>query len=112
MEANKIVNQKDQVMLIKASSNSTSVSTTGLIRTSTFVQGLFLQYLPKAIITILYLHHLYKGISTVLCLLLSLQISQQVSLHEDIIRHLYKGIFTTVHLLLSLIKSLRYEVLR
>ena len=79
MKPNKIVNQEDQVLLTKGSSNSTSVSATGLTSASTFLQGLFIQYLHKAIMTNLYLHHLYKGISMVIYLLLSLQMSLQVS---------------------------------
>ena len=45
MEPNKIVDQKNQVLLMEGSSNSTSVSVTGLTSTSTFLQGLFIKYL-------------------------------------------------------------------
>ena len=77
-----------------------------------FIQGLFLQYLNKTVVTILYLHYLYKDISTDVHLLLSLQMSLQVSLHGDILRNLYGSISTIVHLLLSLFTSLICEVLR
>ena len=82
MEPNKIVHQEDQVLLTEGSSSSTIVSATGLTSTSTFVQGLFPQYLHKAIITILCLHHLCKGISMFVYLLSSLQMSLRVSLHK------------------------------
>ena len=52
MEPNTIVYQEDHIILTKVSSNSTSVSTAGLTSVSTFVQGLYLQYLHKAVITI------------------------------------------------------------
>ena len=48
MGLNKIIDQGDQVILTKGSSNSTSVSMTGLTRAITFLQGLFLQYQHKA----------------------------------------------------------------
>ena len=70
IKSNKIVNQENQILLYVGSSNSTSVSTTELISTS--LQGLFLQYLHKAVITILCLHHLYKSIFTTVLLILSL----------------------------------------
>ena len=73
---------------------------------------MLLQYLHKAIITISCLRHLYKGISTIIYLLSLLQISLQVSLHEDILYHLYKDISTTIHLILSLLTSLRCEVIQ
>ena len=112
LKSNKIVDHEDQVMLTKESNNSTSVSMTGLTSTSTFLQCLFLQYLHKTIITILCLRHLYKGISTVVYLLSSLQFFLQISLQENILRCTYKGISTTVHLLLSLLTSLRCKVLQ
>ena len=65
LKSNKIVDHEDQVILTKESYNSTSVSVTGLTSTGTFLQGLFLQYLHETVITILCLHHLYKGISMV-----------------------------------------------
>ena len=73
MESNKIVDQENQILLTVGSSNSTSVSLkhTGTSTLSTFLQGLFLQYLHKAVITIL-----------------CLQPSLPVSAHEDILRHL------------------------
>ena len=115
MKLNKIVHQQNQILLSVGSSNSTRVSAnkhTGLTNTSTFLQGLFLQYLHKVVITILCLCCLYKDISTVVYLLSLLQVSLQVSLREDILHHLYKGISTIVHLLLSLLTSLKNEVLR
>ena len=114
MESNKIVNEENQILLTIGSSNFTSVSTnnTELTSTSIFVEGLFLQCLFKAIVTILYLCHLYKDIYTVLYLLLSLQMSLQVSIHEDILGHLNGGISTIVHLQLFLLTSLRCEVLQ
>ena len=76
------------------------------------LQGLSLQYLHKAIITVLCLLCLYKNISIDLRLLLLLQISLQMSLREDILHHLYKGISTIMRLLLSLHISLRSEFLQ
>ena len=92
------------------SSNSTSVSPNkhaGLTSTSIFVQGLFLQYLHKAVVTILCLCHLYKiylRLYTYYCL--------YMSLHGDILSHLYKGISTHIHLLSSILTSLRCDVLQ
>ena len=63
--------------------------------TSTFLQGLLLQYLHEAVITIV-----------------CLQVSLPVSLHNNILHHLYKGIYTVVCLLLSLLTSLRSELLQ
>ena len=56
IESNKIVYQENQILLFVGSINYTSVSAkklTGLSSTSTFLQGLFLQYLHKVAITIL-----------------------------------------------------------
>ena len=112
MESNKVVNQENQILLYVGLSNSTSVSAnkhTGLTSTSTLLQGLFLQYLHEAVISILHLHRLYKKISTVVYLLSLLQVSLRVSLREDILHHLYKGISTIVQLLLSLRVSLEWN---
>ena len=68
---------------------------TGTTSTRTFLQSLFLQYLHKAVITILYI-----------------QPSLPVSVHEDILRHFYEGIYTVTHLLLSLLISLRSKILQ
>ena len=65
---------------------------TGTTSTSTFLQGLFIQYLHKAVITSL-----------------GLQPTLTVSVHEGNIYHLYKGIYTVVHLLSSLLTSLNYK---
>ena len=114
MESNKIVNQENRILLIVGSSNSTSVSANkhaGLTSASKFSTR-FLQYLHKAVVTILCVRHLYKGISKIVYLLLSLQMSLRVSLHEDILCHLYRGIFMTIHLLLSLLTSLRCKILQ
>ena len=49
MESNKIVDQKNQILLTVGSKNSTSVSVnkhTGITSTSTILQDLFLQYVP------------------------------------------------------------------
>ena len=80
---------------------------TGLTSTGTYIQGLFLQYLHKTVITIVCLCHLYEGIYTVAYLLWSLQLSLQVSLQEYILRRIYKVISATVYLLLSLHVSLQ-----
>ena len=112
MESNKIVDQEIQIILFKKSNNSTIVSSnthTGLTSTSTPLQGLFLQYLHKAVITILCLCRLYKGISIIVYLSSSLRVSLQMSLHEDIIHHLYKGVSMIEHLLVSLLTSLQSE---
>ena len=85
LKSNKIVDYEDQFILTEESYTHTSVSMTGLTSTGTFLQGLFLHYLYKTVITILCLRDLYKGISTVIYLLSSLQWSVQVSLQENMI---------------------------
>ena len=112
MKSNKIVDHKDQVILTEESSNSASVSVNGLTSTGTFLQGLFLQYLHKTIITILCLRHLYEGIYTVVYLLWSLQLSLKMSLQEYILRRIYKTISTTVYLLSSLHVSLQSKFMQ
>ena len=67
----------------------------GITNTSTFLQSLFLQYVHKAVITIV-----------------CLQSYLPVSLHDNILRHLYEGISTVVSSLLSLLTSLRSELLQ
>ena len=52
------------------------------------------------------------GISTVIYLLLSLQLSLRVSLQENILRRIYEGISATIHLLSSLLTSLRCKVIQ
>ena len=91
IEPNKIVEQKNQILITVESRKSTSVYVkyTGTTSTSTFLQGLFLQYLHKTVITIL-----------------SLQPSLPMSVHDNILRHLYKDIYTVVHLLSCLLASL------
>ena len=112
MKANKIVGYEDQDILTKASNISTSVFVTGLTSIGTFLQCLFLQYIYETVIIILCLRHLYKGVSMVVYLILSLQLSLQMSPKENILRRIYKGISTTVHLLLYLLTFLRCKVLR
>ena len=80
LKSNKIINHEDPIILTKEPYNSTSVSVTRLTITGTSLQGLFLQYLYKTLVTILCLRNLYKGIYTVIYLLSSLQLSLQVSL--------------------------------
>ena len=90
--------QENQILLTVGSSKSTSVSMivpTGLTSTSRFLQCLFIQYLHKAINTIV-----------------SLQPSLPVSLPDNILRHLYKDISTIVYLLSSLLTSLRSRFLQ
>ena len=98
MESNTMFHQENQIVLTVESSKHTSVSMinpNGITNASTFLQGLFQQYLHKVVITIV-------------CLPSSLP----VSLHEDILRHLYEGISKVVYLLLSLLTSLRSEFLQ
>ena len=87
--------QENQILLIVGSSKSTSVSMTkptGItVSASTFLQGLFIQYLHKAVNTI---------------------VSLQPSLHDNILRHLYKDISMIVSLLSSLLTSLWSEFLQ
>ena len=93
MESNKIINQENQILLIVGSSNSTSIFVNkhnGITNTSTPIQGLFLQYLHKVVITIL-----------------CIQPSLPVSLLKNIIQNLYKGFSNVIYLLLSLLISLR-----
>ena len=96
MESDKIFNQGNQILLTVGSSKSTSISMkyNGTTNTSTRLQGLFLLYLQKAAITIL-----------------CLQLSLTVSVRKDIQHNLYKGISTVVHLLLPLPASLRNGIL-
>ena len=118
LKSNKIVDQENQILIYVESGNSTSVSTnnhTGLTSTSTLIQGLFLQYLHKVVITILCLRPLYKNISTIMYILSLLLVFLPVSLQKDILHHLYAGISTIVHLLLSVVSiytSLRSEFLQ
>ena len=75
LKSNKIVNQENQILLSKESSNSTIASAnthTGLTSTSTPLPDYFLQYLHKTVVTILCLHHLCGNISTIIYLLSSL----------------------------------------
>ena len=56
MVSNAMFHQENQILLTVDSSKSRSVSVikpTGITSTSTFLQGLFLQYLHKAVITIM-----------------------------------------------------------
>ena len=95
MESKIMFHQENQILLIVRSSKSTSKSMTnsiGITNTSTFLQGLFLQYLHKAVITIV-----------------CLQPSLLVSLYENILRNLYQSISTVVRLLSSLFISPRSE---
>ena len=112
MKSNKIIDQEAQALLTEGSNNSTSASTIGLTSTSTCLHGWLLPYLYKTVIIILCLSYLYEGISTVVHLLLLLQMSLRVSLQKNILHHLYKGISTTIHLLLSLLRSRRCEVIQ
>ena len=98
MESNTIFHQENQILLSLGSNKSTSVSMikqTKITSTSTFLQGLFIQYLHKTVNTIVYL-----------------QPSVSVSLHDNILHHLYKGISMVVSLLSSLLTSLKSEFLR
>ena len=97
MESNKIIDQRYRIILPMGSSKPTSISVKhyGTTNTSTFLQGLFLMYLHKAIITIL-----------------CLQLSLTVYVDKDIPYYLYKGISTVVHLLSSLPASLRNGILQ
>ena len=97
MEPNKIVDQGYKILLPAGPNKSTSISVNhnGTTNTNTFLHGLFLMYLHKAIIIIL-------------CIRLSLTIF----MYEDIPYHLYKGIFKVVHILLSLPVSLRNGIIR
>ena len=121
--SDKIVDHEDQVVLTKESYKLTSVSmnkstniynhTPSLFLQCLYkLQGLSLQYLYKAVITILYLHCLYENISNVVHLLPLVRISIQMSIREDILHHLYKRIFTVILLLLFLRTSLLDEFLQ
>ena len=86
MKSNEIVDQENQNILIMGSYKSTSASVkhTGTTSTHTFLQCLFLQYLHKAVITIL-----------------CLQPSLTVSVHKrystpSLRRHLHGCIFTII----------------
>ena len=97
MESNTMFHQENQILLTVGSRKYTSVSMIELnwiTSTSIFLQGLFLHYPHESIITIV-----------------CLQPSLLVPLYVDILRHLYKGISTVVSLLLSLLSSLRSEFL-
>ena len=95
MELNTMFHQENQIILTVGSSKYMSVSMiklNGITITNTFLQDLFIQYLHKAVI-----------------LIVCLQRSLLVSLHNNILRHLYKDISTVVFLLSSLLTSLRSE---
>ena len=113
----KIVDHEDQVILTKVLYKSTSISVNESINInnpipSLFlqylykIQGLSLQYLHKALITILCLPYLYENTSMVVHIVSLLQVSLQISTRGDILHHLYKGISTIIHLLLSLCQTL------
>ena len=76
------------------------------------LQGLSLQYLYKAVITILCLRCLYENSFSVVHLLPSVGVSIQMSICEDILHHLYERISTVMLLLVSLHTSLLDEFLR
>ena len=97
MELNKVVEQKNHNLLTVGSSNSTGVCVkhNKTKNTSTFLQCLFVQYLHKVVITILYLQPFVP-----------------MSVHEDTLRHLYEDIYTVIHLLSSLLTSLKSEIPR
>ena len=97
IESNKIFKQENQTLLTMESSKSTSVSVkhSGITSTSMSIQELFLEYQHEVVTAILYL-----------------QQSLQVPVHEYIIYHLYKGISMIVHLLLSLLVPLKSEILQ
>ena len=78
--SDKIFDHEDQIILTEEPYNSTSMSVSGSTNTNTPIPRLFLQclyklqslslqYLHKAVITILCLHYLYKNTSTVVHLL-------------------------------------------
>ena len=115
--SDEIVDHDDKVMLTKESykSMSVSVNESTNINNSTpslFLQclykqqGLSLQYLHKAIITILCLHCLYENTSNVVHLLSSVRVPTQISIREDILHHLYKRISTVILVLVFLRISL------
>ena len=121
--SDKIVDHDNPVVLTGKSYNSTSVSVNGSTNTDTpipslflqclyILQGLSLQYLCEAVITIFCLHCLYESTSTVAHLLSLVQVSLQISIREDILHHFYKGISTIILLLLSISTSLRSEFLQ
>ena len=90
--------QENQILLIVGSNESMSVSMikqTGITCTSTFLQGLFLQYIHKVVNTILFL-----------------QPPLPMLLHDNILRLLYRGISTVVTILSSLFASSRSEFLQ
>ena len=89
--------QTNEILCPMESSRSTNVSIimpTGVTVIHTSLQSLFLQ-------------HLHKGATMVL----SLQPSLPVSLHNDILRHLYRDISTVVSLQSFLLASLRTGLL-
>ena len=112
-----IVDHEDQAILTKESYNSTSVYVNGStnidipipslsLKCLYKLQDLSLQYLHKAVITILYLHCLYGNTYTVVHLISLVHVSLQISICENILHHLYKEISTVMLLLLSLHTSL------
>ena len=71
LKSNKIVGQKNQILISEESSNSIIVTTNtndGLTSTSTPLHGLFLQCLHATVIIFLCLHCLCVNISTVIYL--------------------------------------------
>ena len=87
-----------RILLTTGSNKSTSVSVikpTKITSTSTFLQGLFLQYL-------------HEGENTTV----TLQPSVPLSIHNDVLRYFYEGISMVESLLSSLLASLKNEYLR
>ena len=76
------------------------------------LQELSLQYLYEVVITILCLSCLYENTSKVVHLLPSVHVSIQISVFEDLLHHLYKCISTVMLLLVSLRTSLLDEFLQ
>ena len=121
--SDKIVDHEDQVILTKKSYKYASISVNESINIDNHIpslflqclcklQGLFLQYLYKAVITILCLRCLYENTSNIVHLLPSIRVSIRMSIREDILHHLYKRISMVIILLVSLCTSLLDEFLQ
>ena len=93
MDSNMIIYQENQILLTVGPSRSTSVSMikhAGITSTSIFLKGLFIQYLQK-------------GVNTIL----SLQPYLPISLQDNSLYHLYRVISAVISLQLSLLTYLR-----
>ena len=118
LKSKNIVNYEDQDILTKESSNSTSVSLSGLTSTNTILQGLFLQYLHETVIITKASIRLYTYYGHYNCLyeclykntfyVISTKTSLPLHTYYRLYTHLYK-INSYGHLYLCLYRMMIYD---